>query len=34
MYRILIVEDDISMAKTMARQIESWGNQVKFAKNF
>lgn len=28
MYKILIIEDDFSMAKAMKNQIESWGNEV------
>lgn len=28
MYRILIIEDDFSMAQAMKKQIESWGNEV------
>ena len=28
MYKILIIEDDFSMAKAMKSQIESWGNEV------
>jgi DNA-binding response OmpR family regulator len=34
MYRILIIEDDFSMARTMEEHIKSWGNQVHIAKNF
>jgi DNA-binding response OmpR family regulator len=34
MYRILIIEDDFSMAHTMERQIQSWGNQVHIVENF
>jgi DNA-binding response OmpR family regulator len=34
MYRILMVEDDFSMAQTMARQIEAWGNEVKAVSDF
>lgn len=34
MYRILIVEDDDSMAKTMKTQIDSWGNQAEIVKDF
>lgn len=34
MYRILIVEDDASMAKAMKTQIDSWGNQAETVKNF
>ena len=28
MYRILIIEDDFSLAEAMKKQIESWGNEV------
>lgn len=28
MYRILIIEDDFTMAEAMKKQIESWGNEV------
>lgn len=28
MYKILIVEDDFSLAKAMKKQIEIWGNEV------
>ena len=34
MYRILIVEDDLSMAAAMKKQIESWGNEVKLVDDF
>jgi DNA-binding response OmpR family regulator len=34
MYRILIIEDDFSMAQAMKRHIESWGNEVKTASDF
>lgn len=34
MYRILIVEDDASMAKAMKTQIDSWGNQAEAVKDF
>ena len=34
MYRILIVEDDASMAKAMKAQIDSWGNQAETVKDF
>lgn len=29
MYRILIIEDDFTMAEAMKKQIESWGNEVR-----
>ncbi len=34
MYRILVIEDDFSMAQAMKKQIESWGNQVKLIEDF
>ena len=34
MYRILIIEDDLSMAAAMKKQIESWGNQVRLVEDF
>ena len=34
MYKILIVEDDHSIAELMKMQIESWGNQVQLIENF
>ena len=34
MYRILIIEDDFSMAAAMKRQIESWGHEVKLVEDF
>ena len=34
MYRILIVEDDPSMADVIKRQMEAWGNQVSVVKDF
>lgn len=34
MYRIFIIEDDISLANAIKKQIESWGNQALCAKDF
>ena len=34
MYRILIIEDDFSMAEAMRKQIESWGHEVKLVEDF
>ena len=34
MYRILIIEDDFSMAKAMRKQIESWGHETKTVEDF
>ena len=29
MYRILVIEDDFSLAQIIKRQIESWGHDVR-----
>ena len=34
MHRILIVEDDMTMAELMKNQIETWGNEVRYVRNF
>lgn len=34
MYRILLVEDDITLAKAMKKQIEGYGNEVKCISDF
>jgi DNA-binding response OmpR family regulator len=34
MYRILIIEDDFSMAQAMKKQIEAWGNEVRLIEDF
>lgn len=34
MYKILVVEDDISLADAIKKHIESWGNEVKCVKDF
>lgn len=34
MYRILIIEDDFSMAKAMKKHIESWGNEARLVEDF
>lgn len=34
MYRILIIEDDFSMAAAMKKQIEAWGHEVKLVEDF
>ena len=34
MYRILIIEDDFSMAEAMKKQIESWGHEVRLVEDF
>ncbi len=31
MYRIFIIEDDYSMAQTMKKQLEVWGNEIRLA---
>lgn len=34
MYRILIIEDDFTMAEAMKKQIKSWGHEVKLVEDF
>lgn len=34
MHRILIVEDDMTMAAAMKKQIEAWGNQAEYVRDF
>lgn len=34
MYRILIIEDDFTMAEAMKKQIVSWGNEVRLVSDF
>lgn len=34
MYRILIVEDDMTMAKAIQKQLESWGNEARLIEDF
>ena len=34
MYRILIIEDDFSMAEAMKKQIESWEHEVRLVEDF
>ncbi|MDO5293705.1 MAG: response regulator transcription factor [bacterium] len=34
MYRILVIEDDSSMAQVMKKQIEAWGNEVCLIEDF
>lgn len=34
MYRILIIEDDMSMASVIKRQMEAWGNEAEYVKDF
>ena len=34
MYKILLIEDDTTMASAMKKQIEAWGNQVSLVKDF
>ena len=34
MYKILIIEDDSSMANTMKKQIQAWGYTVECVDNF
>jgi len=34
LHRILIVEDDMTMAELMKNQIEAWGNEVRYVRDF
>lgn len=34
MYRILLIEDDFSLARVMKKQIEAWGNEVRLVSDF
>ena len=34
MYKIMIIEDDLSMAAAMKKQMEAWGNQAEFVTDF
>ncbi|MCI8417426.1 MAG: response regulator transcription factor [Lachnospiraceae bacterium] len=34
MYRILIVEDDVTMAGAMKKELEAWGNEVECVQDF
>ena len=34
MYRILIVEDDMTIAKVLAAHLEKWGYETRCAENF
>ena len=34
MYRILIIEDDVSLTKAIKKQIQSWGNEALCAEDF
>ena len=34
MYRIMIVEDDLSLAEAMKKPIEAWGNEVLCIRDF
>lgn len=34
MYNILIIEDDMTMAEAMKKQIEAWGHNVTYVKDF
>ncbi|MCI9124736.1 MAG: response regulator transcription factor [Eubacterium sp.] len=34
MYRIMIIEDDFTMADEIKKQIESWGNEALYVKDF
>lgn len=34
MYRILVIEDDFSLAQAMKKQVESWGHEVQLVTDF
>ena len=34
MYKILMIEDDVSLAAAMKKQIETWGNEVRLVQDF
>lgn len=34
MYKILVIEDDLSLAEEIRKQVESWGNEVLCVKDF
>lgn len=34
MYKILIIEDDFSLANAIKKQIEAWGNEVEYIRDF
>ena len=34
MYSILVIEDDMTMAKAIKKQLESWGNDVRLTEDF
>lgn len=34
MYRIMIIEDDFTMANAMKKQMESWGNEAECVRDF
>lgn len=34
MHRVLIVEDDLNMAKAMKKELEVWGNEVSYVQDF
>ena len=33
MYKILMIEDDLSMARAVKRHLESWGYKVEYVKD-
>ena len=34
MYKIMLIEDDLTMAETLQKQIEAWGNTAMYVKDF
>ena len=34
MYKILIVEDDLTMAQAIQKEMEMWGNEARYVKDF
>ena len=34
MYKILIVEDDLPMAQAIQKEMEMWGNEARYVKDF
>ena len=34
MYKILIVEDDLAMAQAIQKEMEMWGNEARYVKDF
>lgn len=34
MYKIMIIEDDLVMAEAIAKEMNAWGNEAVYVKNF